>query len=294
MGDYQVNDPIVIMSREVDQAISKLPQNKASGLDNISAEHLKYGSKRIAPLLAVCFTGFLIHSVLPDSMLSVLLVPVIKNKAGMVGNLDNYRPIALASILSKVLEKILLDRLNVFINSTDNQFGFKAKHGTDLCIYALKEIVNKYRDKNSSVFMCFIDASKSFDRVNHAKLFFKMRQRGVPEYIVRILAYWYAHQLMRVKWGNKVSAPFGVSNGVRQGGILSPILFNLYMDELSERLNVCKTGCMIGNTLVNHIMYADDLVVFSPSSAGLQQLLNLCSDYGLNMIFYIILIRVWL
>ncbi len=86
-------------------------------------------------------------------MLSVLLVPVIKNKAGMVGNLDNYRPIALACILSKVLEKILLDRLNVFINSTDNQFGFKAKHGTDLCIYALKEIVNKYRDKNSSVFV---------------------------------------------------------------------------------------------------------------------------------------------
>ncbi|XP_058650707.1 uncharacterized protein LOC131551670 [Onychostoma macrolepis] len=167
VDNIQVNDPIVM-----DQVISKLSQNKASGLDNISAEHLKYGSKRIAPLLAVCFTGFLIHSVLPDSMLSVLLVPVIKNKAGMVGNLDNYRPIPLACILSKVLENILLDRLNVFINSTDNQFGFKAKHGTDLCIYALKEIVNKYRDKNSSVFMCFIDASKAFDRVNHAKLFF--------------------------------------------------------------------------------------------------------------------------
>ncbi len=93
------------MSREVDQAIGKLPPNKASGLDNISAEHLKYGSKMIAPLLAVGFTGFLIHSVLPDSMLSVLLVPVITNKAGMVGNLDNYRHIALASMLSKVLEK---------------------------------------------------------------------------------------------------------------------------------------------------------------------------------------------
>jgi len=85
----------------------------------------------------------------------------------------------------------------VFINSKDNQFGFKAKYGTDLCIYAL--IVNKYKDKNSTVFMCFIDASKAFDRVNHAKLFSKMRERGVPEYIVRILAYWYAHQLLQVK-----------------------------------------------------------------------------------------------
>lgn len=179
-------ESMVIMSHEVHQAIHKLSNNKASGLDGISAEHLKNASIRIAPLLAICFTVFMIHGVLPDLMLAVLLVTVIKDKAGKIGSLDNYRPIALASILSKVLEKILLDRLNEFINTTDNQFGFKAKHGTDLCIYALKEIVNKYGDKNSSVLMCFIDASKAFDRINHDKLFNKLRQRGVPKYIVRI------------------------------------------------------------------------------------------------------------
>lgn len=82
-------------------------------------------------------------------MLSVLLVPVIKDKVGKVGGIDNYRPIVLASILSKVLEKIFLDKITVLINSANNYFGFKAKHGTDLCIYALKEIVSNYRDKNS-------------------------------------------------------------------------------------------------------------------------------------------------
>ncbi len=91
-----------------------------------------------------------------------------KNKNNAFKALDKYRHIALASILSKVLEKILLDRLNVFINSTDNQFGFKAKHGTDLCIKGN----SKYRDNNSSVCMRFIDASKAFDQVNHAKIFF--------------------------------------------------------------------------------------------------------------------------
>jgi len=101
--------------------------------------------------------------------------------------------------------------------------------GTDLFIYALKEMVIKYRGQNSSVLMCFIDASKAFDRVNHGKLFIKLSQRGVPKTIVRILAYWYSHHNMQVKWGQSVLAPFGVSNGVRQGGILSTVLFNLYI-----------------------------------------------------------------
>lgn len=88
-------------------------------------------------------------------MLTVLLVPVIKNKTGKVGNSDNYRPIALASIVSKVIEMILLDRISQCIRSADNQFGFKAMLGTDMCIYALKEIIQKYKRQNSTVFMCF-------------------------------------------------------------------------------------------------------------------------------------------
>ncbi len=113
-------------------------------------------------------------------------------------------------------------------------------------------------------------------------MFSKLRQRGIPNSILRILTYWYANQSMQIKWGNCVSDSFRVSNGVRQGSLLSPALFNVYMNELSEELSDCRTGCMLGNTTVNHYMYADDLVVFSPSSAGFQQLLNICSDYGIR------------
>ena len=111
------------------------------------------------------------HGVLPDSMLTVTLVPVNKDKAGKLGSLDNYRPIGLASVLSKVLEIIVLDRLCSYLCTSDNQFGFKAKHGTELCIYALKEMVETCRRYNSTVLICFIDASKAFDRVNHHKQF---------------------------------------------------------------------------------------------------------------------------
>ena len=270
----------MVFPQEIYDAIMMLKDNKACGMDKISAEHLKHASRKLCPLIAICFTGFLTHGILPDSILSVTLVPIIKDKAGKINSSDNYRPIALASVLSKVLERIILNRLEHFLLTSDNQFGFKPKHGTDMCIFALNEVLDVYNRQNSTIFMCFIDASKAFDRVNHEKLFLKLHNRGVPNYLVRILAFWYAHQSMYVKWGNSMSAPFNVSNGVRQGSILSPFLFNIYLDDLSKLLNNCGTGCMIGNTIINHLMYADDLVILCPYSAGLQQLLRVCSQYG--------------
>ena len=73
---------------------------------------------------------------------------------------------------------------------------------------------------------------------------------------------------MCVRWGQLLSTSFTVSNGVKQGGILSPHLFNLYMDGLSNVLNESKFGCMAGGKLVNHLMYADDLVLLCPSYIG--------------------------
>lgn len=280
IGDVPNDAGVCIRPDDVLYAIEKLSLNKACGLDQITAEHLRHASNRLSVLLAVCFSGFLMHGVLPDSMLTVLLVPVIKNKTCKISSIDNYRPIALTSILSKVLERILLVRLQDYILTTDNQFGFKSKHSTDLCIYALKEVVSKYRRHNTTVFMCFLDASKAFDRINHSKLFVKLQERGEPPYLIRILHFWYARQTMRVRWGQSVSAPFLVTNGVRQGGILSPALFNLYMDDLSKELKKCKTGCMVGESLINHLIYADDLVVLSPYSAGLQQLLSVLKVWG--------------
>ena len=88
-------------------------------------------------------------------------------------------------------------------------------------------------------------------------LFTKLLRRGAPGYIVRLLMFWYAHQTMCVRWGGSVSSKFKVSNGVRQGGILSPFLFNvyyIYVDDLSVNLMKCPTGCIAGGTVVNHLM----------------------------------------
>ena len=95
--------------------------------------------------------------------------------------------IALASVVSKVVERILLDRISHFLETWPNQFGFKPNLGTDTCIYVLKEMVDKYKSLNGGMFMCFLDASKAFDRVKHSVLF-KLTNSPVGVYLVILLS----------------------------------------------------------------------------------------------------------
>ena len=112
-------------------------------------------------------TRLLIHGYLPQELMDTILIPVVKNKGGNVSDSGFYRPIAIANVVSKVLESILLSRCEEFLITTDNQFGFKPHHSTDMCIYTLKEVLHFYRSRGSPVFLCSLDASKAFDRVNH-------------------------------------------------------------------------------------------------------------------------------
>ena len=102
-------EEIKVSNSEVESAIKKLKLDKACGLDGIYSEHLKYADKSLLEKLSCCITSLFTHGILPESMISVILVPIIKDKAGKITSKDNYRPIALASVVSKVIEMILLD-----------------------------------------------------------------------------------------------------------------------------------------------------------------------------------------
>ena len=114
---------------------------------------------------------------------------------------------------------------------------------------------------------------------NHNLLFAKLIKRNVPMCLVRLLLSWYRQQTMQVNWGTNYSSPFTVTNGVRQRGVLSPYLFAVYLDELSIQLGSPRVGCTVGNMVVNHLKFADDMCV-QPSIGGLQCLPNICGDYA--------------
>ena len=107
----------------------------------------------------------------------------------------------------------------------------------------------------------------------------KLSKRQMPLYLVIIICYWYRHQVMFVRWGSSLSTDFRMTNEVRQGGVLSPLLFNVYINDLSIRLSETGIGGSFGGKFVNHMIYADDLCVMSLPSSGLQSLLNICTEY---------------
>ena len=230
----------------------------------------------------IIFPVLYIH--LPSAMLDSVIIPLVKNKCGDLSDTSNYRSIAISCIVSKILKNVLQQRIEEYLWTTDNQFGFKAHHSTDLCVYALTEFIEYFKNRSTSVYVTFLDASKAFDKINHWLLFKKLIERQMPLYLVTILCYGYRHQEMFVRWGSSLSTGFRVTNGVRQGGVLSPLLFNVYINDLSNhhvsiQLSQTGIGGSIDGKFVNHMIYADDLCVIFLSSSGLQSLLNICTDY---------------
>ena len=130
-----------------------------------------------------------------------------------------------------------------------------------MLIFLLKELFRHYIANGSFMYVIMLDASKAIDKVNHSKLLTKLIDRGCPSFIVSILYYQYSTQKFTVRWCRSFYEFFIISNGVKQGGILSPHLFNVYMDDLSVNLNKLQIGCLYAGTIMNHMMYADDRYV---------------------------------
>ena len=124
--------------------------------------------------------------------------------------------------------------------------------------------------------MASLDASKAFDRVNHVKLFHKLVDRGLPGGIVKILVNWYGKTFSIVKWNACYSRSVPVKSGIRQGGILSPFLFNIYIDSIIAALQHSDLGCHIDDVYIGCLAYADDIILISASVVKLQRILDLC------------------
>ena len=142
------------------------------------------------------------------------------------------------------------------------------------------ETIDYYIRNGSIVYGVLMDCTKAFDTIQHSKLFKKMLDEKVPGVMVRLLIYIYRMQMAEVCWKGDHSKQFSVKNGVRQGAILSPVLFCFYMYDLFKLLRKSKSGCYIGSYFAGAMGYADDLLMICPTRKGLQEMLSIAENYA--------------
>ena len=270
----------IVSITDVDKAIYKLKAGKSDGNLGLISSHLLLSSEVFKCHLAKLITSMVTHGYQPESLLLATIASIPKDNRGNLNSSTNYRGISLCNSISKVIDIIILNRYSHLLSTSDMQFAYKSGHSTSMCSFVVKETVNYYLNNGSQVFSCCVDLSKAFDLVKHDKLFQVLIDRNVPPVIVRIILDMYQRQSMRTVWNYKFSKPFTSVNGVRQGGIISPILFCIYIDVLLKELESAGHGCWIGSHFYGAVGYADDLKLLSPTIDGLENMLKICENFG--------------
>ena len=219
------------------------------------------------------------HAFVPKQFRFGYIVPLVKDQQGNKTDVNNYRGITISPLPSKLFEHVLKSVFFDFLTTSELQFGFKKNNSTVHALHCLKETVNYYVNNGSRVFCAFLDASKAFDRVVHAGLFLKLMERNVPLVFLDMIMAWYDGLCVRVKWANHFSDWFSVTAGVRQGGVLSPDFYCIYIDDLIQKLKLLNKGCRYLDMFAAALMYADDMALLAPSLRGLKSLLDSCNNY---------------
>lgn len=265
---------------DIKKSVARLKAGKKDGDSSLTSDHIINASDYFFVCLAFLFSAITVHGCATNNLLTSVIIPIPKGKNANVSSSVNYRGIALCSLVGKVFDYILLDRYQYALVSSELQFGFKAKSSTNICTMILKETVAYYTSNNSMVFCSFLDATKAFDRLQYCKLFRLLIARHLPPCVIRVLIHLYTHSLVCLSWSGVKSDYFVPTNGVKQGAVLSPVLFCIYIDNLLLLLAESGIGCFIGHQFVGTLAYADDIVLIAPTATALRKMLDICDNYA--------------
>ena len=226
-------------------------------LTNASDEFLN----NLCIFLNLCYR----HCYLPADLLKGDIDPTIKDKKKNLTESSNYRPVMQSSCLLKIFEMHILGFLSEKISLNPRQFGFVKNSSTSDATFLLKNTISEYMSGKSCMTGLSVDLKQAFDRLNHLKLGNIMLDRNIPPDLVLIIMHYLHNTLARIRWNQSTGNYFSVERGVRQGGVLSPFLFNLYLDNVLNDISNMEVGCSLGMHRVNVIAYADDLFLLAPT-----------------------------
>jgi len=264
---------------EIEAAIKCMKSSKAPGIDRITAEMLKADPLLSAHMLYHLFTNIWEAATFPVDWMQGILVKVPKK--GDLTVCDNWRGIMLLCIVLKVLCKVILSRIQEKIDITlrRQQAGFRAGRSCVDHVVTLRVIIEQINELQESLYLVFVDFEKAFDRLNHRNLWEALRRKGVPEKIVTLIEAQYEAFVCRVLHDGVLSDPIRVAAGVRQGCILSPLLFLIVIDEvLVEAMDSVPNRGLLWQPItmenLDDLDLADDIVLFAQRRNDMQSKLD--------------------
>ena len=231
-------------------------------------------------MLAIILRGFLAHTHRNDYLLVSNLIPIIKDKLADMTSSNNYRSIAISSLVTKIFDWVIIVAFPKHLKFDDLQFGYQANVSMSMCTWTAVETITHFIRNGSDVFTCLMDMRKVFDTVKHSVLFNKLLKQGLLFIIIHFILITCRHQNANVKWNHEFSDYLNIQNGVKQGAVLSAIFYCMYTNGLFQELHRQNIGCCIGKNYIGLVGYADDLFLMCPTLDGLQKMLLISEKYA--------------
>jgi len=241
---------VVVSVEEVAGKLSSLDVYKGPGPDGIPPCVLRHCHRELAPILASAFNLLLLKGTFPENWKLGYVVPI--HKSGATNSATNYRPVVLQSVMAKVFESLVLDRLCFNFRSyiSPNQHGFLSGRSTVTNLVLFQQYVMDAFSNNHQVDCLQLDFSKAFDRVSHSILLNKLEALGVGGSLLQWIESYLTGRTLMVKFASSFSRPFAVTSGVPQGSHLGPLLFNIYVNDITKLIKS------------EHLLFADDMKLF--------------------------------
>lgn len=217
---------------------------------------------------------------LPIKLNLSVITPIPKTKE-IPNDASCFRPISVSSVFANIYEAIILNKVSSVCNTHPNQFGYKKNSSCKHAFFVLNETIRYYNSRRSNVYIISLDAQKAFDSLWRNGLFYKL-MRKIPDIFWRGIVNYYNSSTVKIKHEGTTSESFEINGGVKQGGILSPYLFNFFIDELVVSCCQKDIGCKLGKINTSILAYCDDICLLSPTMFQLKVLLNMCQEFGDN------------
>jgi len=266
-----------VLQSEVRTAITSMKSGKAPGPDKITVDILKTGDALLHPPLARLFTRCISRGEIPEQWRTSTTVLIFKK--GEKDELKNYRPICLLPVIYKVFTKVILNRIRNRLEEEQpiEQAGFRRNYCCADHIQTVASLIETCREYRMPLVLTFIDYEKAFDTVEHGAIIRALKRQGVDDAYTRVLAECYRDTSTTIQlFETAVTVP--ITKGVRQGDTISPQLFSACLEDIIRELDWDQFGLSIDGRRLNHLRFADDIVLVTRTSEEASTMLSQLSQ----------------